>query len=428
MIGKLNKNENHVVVLGAGISGLLAAYQLAKSGYEVDIYEKTSRVGGLISTNEILFKNKKLGISESAAHSLLMSEKVQELFNELNIDYCEVKSDSKSRYIYRDNKLQTFPLNFFETCILIFKSLFIFKIKNDRFQSLEDFCLKYLGRPALKYLLTPFVTGVYAAKPKDLCVEAAFPFLNIPKGLSLGLYFIFFRFFKKTKRTKMVSLKNGMQDLVIKLENILKSNPRVRFHFNQNIDSYPHHSNIVIALPTLDLKRFFKTSNPTLSEKFSFVEYSKIISITVLVKHSSLKMIPKGVGVLMADEVIDSINNSTGCLGILFNSSSFENRVLHSDWISLTLMLNFEQKSSDYSLKINEILKTLFGYSSSKDDIVYQVYEWDRAIPIYNKNLMQAWDAVRFYAEIKTGIVFFGNWSGQVSLRGMIEDSFKIIP
>ena len=42
-----------VVVVGGGISGLAAAYQLLTNGYDVSVIEASSAIGGKISTVEI---------------------------------------------------------------------------------------------------------------------------------------------------------------------------------------------------------------------------------------------------------------------------------------------------------------------------------------------------------------------------------------
>src|SRR3989344_3753802 len=43
-------NNKNIVILGAGISGLTAAYALAKKGYNVTIFEKSEEVGGIASS------------------------------------------------------------------------------------------------------------------------------------------------------------------------------------------------------------------------------------------------------------------------------------------------------------------------------------------------------------------------------------------
>lgn len=44
------KKPTHVIVVGAGMSGLSAAYELAQVGHKVTIIEKQSRVGGRVKT------------------------------------------------------------------------------------------------------------------------------------------------------------------------------------------------------------------------------------------------------------------------------------------------------------------------------------------------------------------------------------------
>lgn len=44
------QNEKEIYIVGAGVSGLIAAYELEKEGYEPVILEKTSEVGGRVKT------------------------------------------------------------------------------------------------------------------------------------------------------------------------------------------------------------------------------------------------------------------------------------------------------------------------------------------------------------------------------------------
>ena len=44
--------RNHIAVVGAGISGLAAAFWLEKSGNNVTVFEKSSRIGGTIITEQ----------------------------------------------------------------------------------------------------------------------------------------------------------------------------------------------------------------------------------------------------------------------------------------------------------------------------------------------------------------------------------------
>jgi len=45
-----NKKNKSAVILGAGLAGLAAGYELAKAGFKVTVIEKDDGVGGLART------------------------------------------------------------------------------------------------------------------------------------------------------------------------------------------------------------------------------------------------------------------------------------------------------------------------------------------------------------------------------------------
>lgn len=47
----MKKNSTQIAIIGAGISGLIAAISLEKNGYSPTIYEKTNRIGGRVKTD-----------------------------------------------------------------------------------------------------------------------------------------------------------------------------------------------------------------------------------------------------------------------------------------------------------------------------------------------------------------------------------------
>ena len=47
---KKTENKKHVIIIGAGMAGLVAAYELSQAGHEVTILEQQMRVGGRVKT------------------------------------------------------------------------------------------------------------------------------------------------------------------------------------------------------------------------------------------------------------------------------------------------------------------------------------------------------------------------------------------
>jgi hypothetical protein len=77
-----------VAVIGAGFSGMLAAYLLEKEGINVTVYEKQEYLGGHCRTLTTINKNTELGTVA------FFSKAIKELLIELQIDYTE-------RFVYR---------------------------------------------------------------------------------------------------------------------------------------------------------------------------------------------------------------------------------------------------------------------------------------------------------------------------------------
>ena len=425
MIGSIDPNQHSVTVVGGGIAGLLAAYTFDKLGYEVSLYEKSSRLGGLIQTTTTEY-----GIVESAAHSLLASPAVIELCRELGVETVPVKRGSNARYIYRRGKMRRMPLTVFELLRTLFRAYFVPARKKDTLETLtlEKWAGRFIGRPALTYLLNPFLRGIYAASPNEICVGAAFPRLLVPHGHSfIGSIMKRKRLEgrKHGRKASMVAPREGMEDLVRKLESYLRRRLGNRIHLNQELEFLPDSGNIVLCTPADVTANFLRTSEPPLSNALDALRYAPLVTATVFVHDHALRMIPRGVGVLFPEREQRDI------LGILFNSSSFEGRSAHSGISSVTVMLGgtgrpelVRQSDEALTALIESELKIHFGLQDQPLDIRLQ--RWPRAIPIYDQSLMETWQLARSSWCKRPGHLLFGNYTGQVSLRGMMESIAQV--
>ena len=173
-----------VIIIGAGISGLCAAYWLKKYGVNVVVLEKSSEVGGTMKTihdNGWLIEtgpNSTLEIPQNAGL-------FQQLFIELGIaDQVEYASSSASkRYIVKSGRLcplPTGPMSFLSSPLWtlsgklrLFKEPFVGRSRHE--ETVAEFVRRRLGREFLDYAVNPFVAGVFAGDPKKLSVQSAFP-------------------------------------------------------------------------------------------------------------------------------------------------------------------------------------------------------------------------------------------------------------
>jgi protoporphyrinogen oxidase len=135
--------------------------------------------------------------------------------------------------------------------------------------------------------------------------------------------------------------------------------------------------------------------------------------------------VPQGVGVLMPQ------GEDVNTLGILFNSSSFVGRVSsepNSPWVSFTAFLGGAQRPEELKFSdevivemIQRDLSRLFGFRGEISG--FRIHRWEKAIPQYNQYLSELWDAARLGWCSGPGKILFGNYAGQVSVRGMIMES-----
>ncbi len=428
MLGSLDSTQKEVTVIGGGVAGLLMAYRLDQLGYEVTLYEAQPRLGGLIKTEKTPF-----GIAENAAHSFLATGSVLKLCEELGVKLSEVLPNSKARFILRKGQFRRFPLGIIETIKVFLKACFKKALdeKITEKYSMAEWARYFLGESALRYLIEPFVRGIYGARPEELSIKAAFPGLLIPKGSTFLSYQWKKRFHKNPiknpqeeapkVRAKMMSPVEGMESLVIALERRLKDRLGERLRIHQKLESLPQSANLILTVPAEVASELLKREEPGLSKKLSQVQYTPLICVTVFINRKTMARVPRGIGILMpADE-------GSSCLGILFNSSSFPQRVVDPEHcVSCTVILGGTSSPEFLNFsdeKIREIVQEelRFRFGHELEILDYVIRRWKKAVPRYDGFLMEVWEAAKHSWCSRPGHILFGNYTGQVSLRGMIE-------
>ena len=419
MIGKINPKRMEATVIGAGISGLLAAYELDKRGYQVTLIEANRRSGGLLRTDRNRF-----GMAEAAANSLLGSPAVLELCAELGVELVPVRKESRARYILREGKMRKFPLSVGEAAGVFARAAFARAGNHADILDLKTWGTTHLGSRAVEYLLTPFVRGIYGVQPQELGLLAAFPSLLVPSGKTLLGTMVKRRFAhgkKKAKSAGMVAPKQGMDDLVMKLEQRLEKSLGARFIKGTPLQGLPKASNVVLTVPAYCAAKFFVDDFPRLAEKLDGVEYTPLVSATAFVECNALTKPVHGVGVLLP------ANENRNCLGVLFSSSSFPERVVdETRYASFTMMIGGSAKpewagATDEQIRmlVQQELSAIVGLRGEVSDLI--INRWPRAIPRYSTDLPRVWQTARETWCATPGRILFGNYTGQVSMRGMIE-------
>ncbi len=436
MIGALDPSQKSVTVVGAGIAGLLMADRLDRQGYEVTLLESGSRVGGVIQT-----RHTPHGMAESAVHSVLATPAVLALAEALGVELVPVNEESRARFVYRDGRPRKVPLRAWEILTTVARALFVRSPsgQDPHELTLQDWALRHLGRPALEYGLNPFLRGIYAARPSEISVGAAFPRLAVPERHSLLGGVLARKLGRlpaqgpaglpanqaRSARPRMMSARLGMGTLVEALEQRLRARLGERFRLGVALERAPEAANLVLCAPAQAQAALLAGSGPEAAQVAALVgrvRYAPLVSITVFARISDFASEPCGVGVLVPEREPDR-----ECLGILFNSSSFPGRVnAPSEVASFTVMFGgtaaphwVERSDEELRRAAGRELGAILGLRA--EPLHCEISRWPRAVPVYSPELARLWSELRRHSWLRPGRVLFGNWTGQVSLRGMIE-------
>ncbi len=179
-----------VAIVGGGIAGLAAAYELRQRGVSVQVLEAASRPGGVITTERV-----DGWVIDGGPDSMLVQKPAAvALCRELGLgDRLISTLTPRTAYVLRDGRLHPlaegsflgFPLKFsalarsslFTTAgkLRLASELLIPRREGDEDESIGAFVRRRFGEEAVDYLAEPLLAGIHAGDVDRLSIRALFP-------------------------------------------------------------------------------------------------------------------------------------------------------------------------------------------------------------------------------------------------------------
>jgi protoporphyrinogen oxidase len=169
------------VILGAGLSGLSAAYHL--SGKNFVVIEKRGHPGGLCTTE------KREGfLFDQTGHWLHLSdERTKELFKLLFGDeFVEIirkthvfSHDTFTQYPFQSNTFGL-PPDVIKECVLGFIKAHYEKDKSKASENFYEWCMAYLGEGISKHFMIPYNSKIYTVHPKEYASHWCDKYVPVP--------------------------------------------------------------------------------------------------------------------------------------------------------------------------------------------------------------------------------------------------------
>jgi oxygen-dependent protoporphyrinogen oxidase len=403
------------IIVGGGISGLYAAYELKKKGFNVLLLEKNTVVGG--TWNSVQYKT---SVYELGPNTILSnSEELIALIEDLKMEdeLLSTPLSSSKRYIYHHQRLielSSNPLQLLNSgvlSILGFLRIFLEPFYHKAFtsfgcvisqsateptildlnteESVKQFCERKFGFELTDVLVKTFLKGVWAGDISKLSANIALSNLvKLEKNSGSVFLGLIIHALKKEFRKKksILSFKNGLQSLTQKIADELSESLKL----NTEVESIlkVHHENgegtevseheqqyyllktnqgdfkaksVIIASPAYVTAKLLADLDSKVSASLASIEYAPIALCAYVLPKSKFKKDLKGFGFLSAD---DSIK----VLGSIWASELFPERNLDDEYLHIsfiggalnTSIINAEIKDCEPSQEIwNELTTEL---------------------------------------------------------------------
>lgn len=301
-----------VLIVGGGISGLAAAYDLHRHGVECTLVEADNRLGGVIRTDRIH------GCLVEGGPDSFIAQKpwALELIRELGLGDEVIGSNDAERktYILRKGRLIPLPdgiqflaptkiLPVLQTPLLSWKTKFAMGLEwfrrprehaGDR--SVAEFVQDHYGDEAVEYLAQPMLAGVYGGSPELLSVSSVLPrFVELERrhgSLSRALFYSRW----KNKRPQgagslFLTLRGGMQTLVDKLADSIRGSVKVVHQkavaAKREASGYSlrlvdgarlRGSHLIVATPAWQAAELLRDQDPALSDNLAAIPYGSCVT------------------------------------------------------------------------------------------------------------------------------------------------------
>ncbi|HOX56275.1 MAG TPA: protoporphyrinogen oxidase [Candidatus Paceibacterota bacterium] len=445
-----------VAIVGAGITGLTAAFYLKRKGVPVTVYEAGDRVGGAIQSIRA-----EGYLAEFGPNTILeTSPKVAQLVRDAGLASRRLDPDPRAsaRYVVRYQRpiaMPGSPLGFFATHLFtaraklaVLREPFVPPRRDGKEESVAEFVLRRLGREFLDHAIDALVAGVYAGDPYKLSVPQAFPKLgqlearygSLIKGQLFGARERKRRGEIAKDRAPKFSFDGGLQVLPDTLREGLGE--AVRLHttvtrLTQTPDGWTldlrpqgrqtraEHSAVVYAGTAFKLAELeVQSAVPLHFNTFAGIRYPPVASVVLGFRREDVAHPCEGFGMLIPKVEGFKI------LGTIFSSSLFPNRA-PAGCLTLTSYVGGERNPELASLPPEKLfaltcedLRVLLGVHG-RPTFEHSVY-YPHAIPQYNVGYGQFRELMTDIEQKAPGLFFAGHYRDGISLSDTIMSGCKV--
>jgi oxygen-dependent protoporphyrinogen oxidase len=430
-----------IAIVGAGITGLTAAYRLKQRGCRVVVYEASDRIGGAIKS-----ERRNGYLAELGPNSLATpTAGVAGLLAELGLDSRRVTAaaEARTRYIVRRGRLMRLPMSLAE---LLTSRLFSNAAKLAIFgeplleasdtavdESVAAFVRRRFNQEVVDYLANPFVAGTFAGDPEQLSVRHALPQLQALERTQGSLVKAFVQMMKAHRAHQghgpgsIMSFREGLQELPDALGRELSAEVRLRSPVTQ-LRQGPRGWTVGAALQTPELYDAVIYAAPaySLDEIDLDLAGGERLSTLSSIVHPPVAVLALGFRREQVSHPLDGFGflapevERRRVLGAVFSSTIFPDRapeghVMLTAFVGGTRDPDFVQADPQtLTARVLDDLRVLLGAQGEPTFRALQI--WPKAIPQYVLGYGRFKDIADEVERRNPGLLLAGTYRDGVSL------------
>jgi oxygen-dependent protoporphyrinogen oxidase len=433
--------SGRTIVVGAGLSGLSAAWALARSGEDVEVFEASDRPGGAVRS-----ERRDGFLLELGPNTVRPTVSLWDLVGKLGLAGEVLLTDPRApRYVDFRAELHALPMG--PGALLGSRLLSAsgkWRLLTEPFrrsapaedESVADFVRRRLGPEAAERLVEPFVAGIFAGSASRLSAAAAFPKLVRweREGGSIVRGALSDRRRSSKPATKLprglLSFREGLETLPRSLAaslgpafrpgaTVTGVAPRSGGGWTVAVDSERRDADrLLLAVPAHAAARLVEGFAPDAASALAAIPHPPLAVLHLSWAESALRRPLAGFGHLVCPDPARRI------LGAVWSSSLFPGRA-PSGRVLLTVFLGGARDPDAPSLT-DDALTGIAARDLEAEGLVrgdpdpVLVTRWERAIPQYERGHARRMAALASAEARRPGLTLLGNYRGGISVGDVV--------